>query len=177
MQSMCKNPYTARWPHFHVCPNLLKQPNQTNTTTDIDWNTVTVKYGAGSDEYISLVHLWLEWYRLYIKDANYPVLIIRLEDLVFYTQETIQKVCECAGGQLHANFSYVLESAKADSPGHDTSTGLTQAWIKYSRPLQVRAGFVESDYRAALQVLQQDQDHLMQRLGYHHPPSSSQVGE
>ena len=56
-------------------------------------------------------------------------------DLVFHTQETIQKVCTCAGGHLvnKENFRFTLESAKADSPGHDTSTGLIQAWIKYSQ--------------------------------------------
>ena len=32
----------------------------------------------------------------------------------------------------HQPLEYTVTSAKGDSPGHDTSTGLVEAWIKYS---------------------------------------------
>jgi hypothetical protein len=166
MQSMCKNPYSAKWQHYSICPNLKDSKNE--------WNGVSVKYGAGSENYTSLVHLWLDWYRQYIVDADFPVIVVRMEDLIFFTKDTVSQICSCAGGQLYDanNFTYVVDSAKADSPGHDTSTGLATAWIKYSQPLQVHAGFVETDYHAAYRELSKDENHLMQLLGYQHPPAS-----
>lgn len=141
-----------------------------NPGTDIEWNPVTVKYGAGVENYTSLVHLWLDWYHQYVFDATYPRLIIRMEDLVFHTRETIQEICHCAGGVLYPGFKFVTESAKKDSPGHDTSTGLTEAWIKYSQPLAPKAGLVPSDFYAALYALKHDPDKMMTLFGYHHPP-------
>jgi hypothetical protein len=181
MQSMCKNPYAAKWPHHEQCPNLqISSPVSQDGTK---WNEVTVKYGVGSETYLSLQHLWNDWYNGYLNvslpsspstleisdEASYPWIMVRMEDLVFHTVETITAVCECAGGHLYPNqsFYYLTESAKADSPGHDTSTGLTQAWIKYSRPLPPEAGFVRSDYDAARSAIDPT---LMQLLQYHHPP-------
>jgi hypothetical protein len=92
-----------------------------------------------------------------------------MEDLVFHTKETIKAVCACAGGHIdEKNFHYIQDSAKKDSPGHDTSTGYTEAWIKYSRPLQSKAGFSDEDYEFGLEALDQN---LMDQLHYHHPPS------
>lgn len=158
---MCKNPYTARWPHFHICPNLRLNGG---------WNNVTVKYGAGTATYKSLVHLFNDWYRAYLDDLNNPYLMVRMEDLVFHTKETITQVCGCAGGRIRSDrpFVYIVDSAKADSPGHDISTGFTQAWIKYSKPLQSRAGFVDEDYEAALEGIDQS---LMDQFDYRYPPS------
>jgi hypothetical protein len=165
MQSMCKNPYSARWSHWKKCPNLLQEDG-------VSWNNVTVKYGAAVESYQSLAHLWNDWYRQYVHDADYPFVMIRMEDLVFHTQSTVTQVCACAGGEIRTDrpFQYVADSAKKDSPGHDTTTGYAEAWIKYSKPLKVMAGFAEDDYEAALKALNSD---LMDKFGYHHPLSSS----
>lgn len=155
MQSMCKNPYTAKWAHWQQCPNL--RPHGT-------WNEVSVQYAAGTDEHKSLAHLYNDWYNGYFKDADYPFVMIRMEDLVFHTKETITQVCECAGGRIRNDrpFAYVTESAKNDSPGHDTSTGLIEAIIKYSQPLQEHAGFTLEDYQAALEAIDEDLTHRFQ---------------
>lgn len=144
MQSMCKNPYSARWPHHQICPHL-----QDIVGDDASWIPVTVKYGAAEESYQSLVHLYNEWYALY-RDASYPRLIIRMEDLIFRAEETVTAVCECAGGLIRRDqpFQQPLESAKNDSPGHDTSIGMVEAWIKYSQPLRPNAGFTNEDYNA-----------------------------
>jgi hypothetical protein len=162
---MCKNPYAARWPHFSKCPNLLHEDGVT-------WNNVTVHYGVAEDHYLSLAHLWNEWYKEYYSDADYPFVMIRMEDLVFHTKDTVTQVCECAGGIIRTDqpFEYVMDSAKADSPGHDTTTGYYQAWIKYSQPLAAKAGFTADDFEAASKVLDQD---LMQKFGYQHPPAAA----
>jgi hypothetical protein len=165
MQSMCHNPYSARWSHWKKCPNLL-------LSDGVSWNNVTVKYGAAVESYRSLAHLWNDWYRQYVPDADYPFVTIRMEDLVFHTQSTVTQVCACAGGEIRTDrpFQYVADSAKKDSPGHDTTTGYAEAWIKYSKPLKVMAGFAEDDYEAALKALNSD---LMDKFGYHHPLSSA----
>jgi len=201
MRSMCKNPYTARWSHASKCPNLVVTGDNNNNNNN-EYNPVSVKYGAATESYQSLAHLWNDWYNDYYQTAvdatttdahqhditndeqqqqHYPWLMIRIEDLVFHTVETITTVCECAGGQIRSSnsnssnnqtqqqqsFQYIKDSAKKDSPGHDTSTGIAEAWIQYARPLAVRAGLDPADYRAAVAVLD---PHLMQLFGYQHPP-------
>jgi hypothetical protein len=94
-----------------------------------------------------------------------------MEDLVFYPKETIRAVCECAGGEIRSDqpFKFIVESAKADSPGHDASTGLYAAWIKYSKRPQPQFGFSDTQYEAAIKALDSD---LMKAFGYHHPLSA-----
>jgi hypothetical protein len=163
-KSMCKNPYTAKWRHRKNDPSdcpAIKGPLG-------DWNGVSVHYGGGDDNHKSIAHLWNDWYSFYIKEASYPWLAIRMEDLVFYPKETIRAVCECAGGEIRKDqdFKFIVESAKADSPGHDPSTGIYAAWIKYSKRPEPMFGFSETQYEAAIEALDSD---LMSAFGYHHP--------
>jgi hypothetical protein len=106
---------------------------------------------------------------MYIDDAKYPRLIVRMEDLVFHAKETTTKVCECIGGEMRTDrpFTYVIDSAKKDSPGHDKSTGFVQAWIKYSRPMPPMGGFSISDFKAAREALDQN---YMDMFHYKHAP-------
>ena len=71
-------------------------------------------------------------------------------------------------------FTYVLDSAKADSRGHDTSTGFIQAWIKYSKAMAPRDGFTPADYRAAKEALNID---FMKMFHYDHPPPGNRDEE
>lgn len=166
MHSMCKNGYTARWNHGrqgHNCPNLKPRG---------EWNEVTTRFADGRTEHSpSLAHLWNDWYKMYIEDAKYPRLFVRLEDLVFHAKETTTTICECVGGKMRTDrpFTYVVDSAKADSRGHDTSTGFTQAWIKYSKPMPPLGGFTQADYRAAKEALNVD---YMKMFHYEHPPAN-----
>lgn len=75
MKSMCKNSYSARWNHDRngKCPNLQNHDN------NHEWNRVTVKYGAGSESYTSLAHLFNDWYHGYTHNASYPWVMIRME--------------------------------------------------------------------------------------------------
>jgi hypothetical protein len=182
MQSMCKNPYSARWTHSTQCPNILKSTASDSNENDVkeSYNAVSVKYGAGVETYRSLPHLWNDWYNEYYRyssqssfmksDTSYPLLIVRMEDLVFHTQATIGSICKCAGGELYSqqNFTFIVASAKADSPGHDTTTGMAEAYWKYGQRLSPGAGFDPTDYSAALGLLDQ---HLMNLFHYQHPPS------
>jgi len=167
MSSMCRHPYSAKWRHNQSnCPHL--QLKDGNFSTD-HWNSVRVKYGAGFKTYESLAHLWNDWYNSYVKQAtSYPWVMIRMEDVVFHTKDTITAVCECVGGRIRTDqpFVFVIESAKKDSPGHDTSTGLAEAWIKYSQPLAAMGGFSEEDYTAAVEAIDEN---LMETFQYQHP--------
>jgi hypothetical protein len=166
-KSMCKTSYAAHWNHGKQtnCP-YLKDPDMGN-----DWNPVNVRYGPDrEDSHLSLGHMWNDWYRYYLDDdGNYPFVVVRMEDLVFYPKETITQVCECAGGKIRTDqtFKYIVDSAKADSPGHDKTTGIYQAWIKYSQPPLPMGGLSEQDYQSAQEALNQT---LMELVGYHHPP-------
>ncbi|GKY90337.1 hypothetical protein MPSEU_000007700 [Mayamaea pseudoterrestris] len=171
MQSMCHHPYAAQWEHYEKCPHLKVAKDKTQQQQQVyDWNNVTVTYGAGKMSYQSLVHLWNDWYSSYMNpSASYPLIMIRMEDLVFHTESTISQVCACAGGQLQQPFQFVHDSAKKDSPGHDTRTGYVEAWIKYGKPMQVEAGFDHDDYQATMQSLSRT---LMDTFSYQNPPSS-----
>lgn len=169
-RSTCKSPYTAKWEHRRNnprdCPSL-KDPSTG------EWKGVSVKYAAGEDEHQSLAHLWNEWYSSYIRKAEFPWVAIRMEDLVFYPKPTITAVCECAGGKIRTDqdFVYIVDSAKADSRGHDASTGIYEAWIKYSKPPEPQFGFSDLDYQASVEALDES---LMTAFGYRHPPSRSE---
>lgn len=167
-RSMCHNPYSARWDHSrtdpHACPSL-----KDSSSSSGKWHTVKVKYGAGEENHTSLAHLWNDWYAGYIHEATFPFIAVRLEDLVFYPKETTQIICECAGGVIRTDktFSYVVDSAKADSKGHDISTGIYTAWMKYSKRPERKGGFSDLDYETSKAVLDPT---LMEAFGYQHPP-------
>lgn len=155
-----KQSYTAKWPHRKQCPNLK---------VDGEWNEVTTKFAEGRvEKSTSLAHLWNDWYGLYINKAKYPRLIVRMEDLVFHAQETTTIVCECVGGAMRKDrpFTYVIDSAKKDSPGHDKTTGFVQAWIKYSKPFPPRGGLRSNDYQDMVEALDKE---IMDRFNYVHP--------
>jgi hypothetical protein len=200
IQSMCHHPYTAKWDHYHQCPNILRNP-MTFDNPDLDtklinaslYNPVTVQYGAGIETYASIPHLWNDWYNEYYQhtihrepkidtqgsnghvntsdnESSYPLLIVRMEDLIFHTKDTITSICHCAGGQLYNhNFTYIVTSAKGDSPGHDTTTDIVNAYIKYGAPIQDAAGFEISDFTISRAILDSS---LMTLFHYRHPIQS-----
>ena len=157
-QSMCKNEYTAKWEHRkQECPKLRLAPHG-------DWNnSVSVKFADERED--------RHWYSYYNDQADFPFVAVRMEDLVFYPKETTKAVCECAGGNIRTDqpFQFIVDSAKADSPGHDHSTGIFAAWVKYSKRPLPRHGLFEEDYVAAKQALDQN---LMESLGYDHPSAN-----
>jgi hypothetical protein len=135
MQSMCHHNYGARW--FHStdhCPNLV--PNKWDTSYRAGPNPgtipVRIKYDFGWREWDSLAHLWTNWYQQYHKEADYPRILVRYEDMIFYPKEVTRQLCEvCAGGTLRKDFSYQVDSAK-QGPGHgDVRTSWITAIIRY----------------------------------------------
>ena len=135
MQSMCRHNYGAQWLHStEHCPNLV--PN------DVDYKIysfpqgtvpVRIKYDFGVRKWDSLAHLWTSWYQQYYKDADFPRLLVRFEDFIFYPKQVTQQICACAGGTARddADFVYQVDSAK-HGPGHGRArTSWVSAMIRY----------------------------------------------
>jgi len=167
MVSMCNIPYTARWPHVNICPHLVTISSKGRKVPV----GVEVKLAERLLHFDSLADLWNEFYAQYYRDFQYPYLIVRFEDLTFRQYETTKTLCECAGGVVKPQdmFKYIIKSAK-QGPGHgkvSERTGMVDAWIKYGQPKQVKGGFSDQDYDAAIEFLSHE---FMERMGYKFPP-------
>jgi hypothetical protein len=148
---------------------------------------VRVQYGVGPKIYLSLAHLWNEWYREYLEVKDYPRLMVRLEDLTFRPHKVVQRICTCVGGQLILNnnnnnntnnassssgFEVPLDSAKSygghdNDEGRNNATTTLQAWIKYGHIRNYGEIFGSNqDLKAARDNLDQE---LMRVFGYQHP--------
>jgi len=97
---------------------LLKDPwlrdnllDFANYTLDSKVVPVRVRYKSGTLFHESLAHMYNEWYHEYL-DADYPRIIVRLEDLVFHAKEVVTKICDCMGGVVLDDFQYVTQTAK-----------------------------------------------------------------
>ena len=162
MATMCRHPYSAKWEHpDKICPHLVNKRQETME--------LSVKYADDRvDHHSSLAHLWNDWYRYYYDTTLYPRIIVRFEDLIIHAKNLTHQICECAGGKVRTDrpFQYIVESAK-DGPGHGSvRTGMVAAWIKYGKPLGIRAGFSKEDYEAAKEFLNSE---LMETFYYKHP--------
>jgi hypothetical protein len=172
MVSMCHVPYTARWPHgqgshTNMCPHLVTISSKGKKEPV----GVQVKLAEQWLNFDSLADLWNEFYAQYFRDFEYPYLIVRFEDLTFRQYETTKTICECAGGVVKPQnmFKYIIKSAK-QGPGHgkiSERTGMVDAWIKYGQPKQVKGGFSDEDYDAAIEFLSHE---FMESMGYKYPP-------
>jgi hypothetical protein len=117
-----------------------------------------VRYKSETRNHASLAHMWLEWYEDYFA-ADWPRLMVRLEDLVFYPHETLRQICECYEGATYIgddNLSMTLESVKGGSDNihgkAEDRTGLVDAMIKHV--LQNRTkGMTKEDYAFATKLM------------------------
>ena len=168
--SMCSQPYAVRWGESVellengrgyrrlICPEIV---NTENTTQE-----ALVSYGVGNRTYETIGHLWNEWYRSYYNVMAYPRLMVRVEDLMFYPNETIHQICQCAGAKVTKDFRLLVPSAKAEMSGHKQGgTNLLDAFLKYGKP-RTYSYFPRRDLVAAKQVLDRE---MMDAFGYGHP--------
>ena len=141
MQSMCRQPYGLKWHHQpQHCPNLV--PNEYDYSLyPFPGKNIPVRIAVGKEhttKWNSMAHLWSDWNLQYFHATEFPKLMIRFEDLIFYPKQVMTQVCECAGGTIGKKkkgykFSYILDSAKF-GPGHGTTkTTLASAMIQYGQ--------------------------------------------
>jgi hypothetical protein len=113
------------------CPWIVSHQNTTIP--------VRIDYGyPGRVQYESVIHLWNRWNRAYYETIQFPRLMVRHEDLVFYPDQVVQQVCQCVGGtylphQPNRTFQAELISAKTGKGHGKTRTGFIDAWIKYGK--------------------------------------------
>ncbi|KAL7531641.1 hypothetical protein ACHAXR_006252 [Thalassiosira sp. AJA248-18] len=174
MKSMCNHPYTAKWSMYEpgtrgkICPHLVHR-----NSTPVELNAKLAEQWLPFD---SLAHLWNEWYAEYWRDANFPFLMVRFEDLIFRQHDTTKIICNCAGGVVNPKnmFKYIVNSAK-QGPGHGKDrTGMIEAWTKYGKPKEVKAGFSDIDWKASLEFLSAT---LIEKMDYKYPPSESEINK
>ncbi|KAG7338927.1 hypothetical protein IV203_034598 [Nitzschia inconspicua] len=135
MSAMCTHGYGTRWPH---------RPEQCGRTLNLEGRIQKVPYGfvhngthPVKNTYQSLAHLYMEWYKPYFEQRNYPRLMIRFEDLVYRPKEVVTKICDCVGGTMtgwKGQFIYKTKTSNK-GPGHGQRSDLLSAFIKYGQPL------------------------------------------
>ncbi|KAG7373880.1 hypothetical protein IV203_012975 [Nitzschia inconspicua] len=188
LQSMCRHHYEMRWPHDEShCPNIIATEEEIR---DFPWLSslyldphnktrermeylvpINIKFQDRRIIYKSLPHFWSEWYHLYL-DADYPRIMVRFEDLLFYGKEVTEKLCECGGGvprpdRPNNRFVHISESAKLGTRAHgNQKTNLLGAIIKYGKLDHRLKNMTDSDIQAARKYFD---DEVMTIFGYHHP--------
>ena len=155
LQSMCASPYAAHWRHDkHHCPNMI--PNEVDRVKYKNLQhsfEVTVIFDEQSKRHFqSLVHLWSEWYAQYLH-VDYPILMIRYEDLVFQPAVVLHEIANCVAGTLHQPLHYQLKTSK----GHGSGTDYIKALVK-TADAKVRAN------NMTIQDLDYASQHLDHRL-------------
>jgi hypothetical protein len=162
--ALCKSPYTLSWEH---------RPDDCDRSLFLQ-HPVRANFGSAlrNMTYDSLIHTWRDWNLAYLQQTDYPMLVVRMEDLVFRPREVIEQVCHCAGGRLRSDidpmqpFVYFAESANLGKGHGNHRSDLLSAIIRYGQPLTIfQKMFNELDWSIINETL--DDDHgLSQALGY-----------
>lgn len=144
-----------------------------NYTLESEVVPVRVRYKSGTLFHDSLVHFWSDWYNEYVK-ADFPRLIVRLEDLVFHAKEVTTKVCSCIGGSMSKDFQYITETARVgDDKIHGKDrTNLIKWFTKWH--LEDRTQNMTTDDIAYAQEMLDPE--LMNIFNYQHPEPFSAQG-
>ena len=105
--------------------------------------------------------MWDDWYCEYY-DADFPRLMVRLEDLVFRPAEVLERICACAGGQfagaaglkmngdaakaadkVHCKNQTNLVGAMASHVYADRTDGMTREDIEFAESFLKRSKMME----------------------------------
>lgn len=178
MQSMCRHEYAAHWPRSQHCPNVVPnlldyavlKHNRTKLTPT-GGIPVQVHYKEFHTEHDTLVGFWNDWYKAYAK-VQWPRLLVRFEDLVYYPKLVTKTVCECAGGELnpHRPFRIIVESAKRGVGQHGKErTTYIDALVKYGTEQGRYDGFDPEDLEYANKYLDPE---LMKMFQYKFAPEA-----
>ena len=128
LQSMCTHPYAAKWRFGrHHCPNFIPNDGDREHFKNLkDVFQVRVKFDQQSSfSFTSLAHLYSEWHQQYLT-ADYPVLFVRFEDLVFSPRTVLSEIADCLGAKLTEPLKFQVKTSKA----HGSGTDFVRAIIK-----------------------------------------------
>jgi hypothetical protein len=158
MRSMCKHIYGARWPHNKTsCPNVYLDEESRPSP-------VRVKYKQTIIQHKSLPGMWNDWYNAYL-DVDFPRVIVRFEDLLFYGKNVTQTLCKCGGGSpRRRQFAHVKSSAKLGTAAHGANkTNLLDALIQFGNDRTRLDGMTKTDLKWSHTLLD---DNLMNFFDY-----------
>jgi len=162
--ALCQSSYSLFWTH---------NPDDCHHSLFLQ-NPVRAMFGSHlrNMTYDSLIHVWRDWNLDYFKQTDYPMLIVRMEDLVFRPMEVVRQVCHCAGGKLQSEidpmypFIYTTTSANLGTGHGDHRSDLLSSFIRQGRPLSsFRKLFIDLDWRIVNETLADDHG-LIKTLGY-----------
>ncbi|KAL3936789.1 MAG: hypothetical protein SGBAC_007962, partial [Bacillariaceae sp.] len=164
LNALCRHGYSLFWDHdSELC----------NTTLRLD-QAVHAKFGYTNQSivYDNLIDVWREWNLEYFQQREYPLLMIRLEDIVYRPKQVVEDVCHCIGGQLYSEkpFSIFADSMNVGKGhGEHRSSGLLSTFIEFAKPMkQWRHKFSKDDWEIVELVLQDDNG-LLALLNYRIP--------
>jgi len=158
MRSMCKHIYGARWAHNKTaCPHVYHDEEERPSP-------VRVKYKQTVINHKSLPAMWNDWYNAYL-DVDFPRVIVRFEDLLFYGKNVTETLCECGGGSpRRAQFGHVKSSAKLGTAAHGANkTNLLDAIIQFGSDKSRLDGMTKTDLKWSHTLLD---DNLMNFFDY-----------
>ena len=94
IHALCLHSYSLSWYHSSEYCNETLNLNK----------PVNARFGAAKHTmYKSLIHVWRDWNLLYFEQQQYPLLMVRHDDLVYRPEPVIKAICDCVGG------SYLVE--------------------------------------------------------------------
>uniref|UniRef100_A0A7S0J1U5 Sulfotransferase domain-containing protein n=1 Tax=Calcidiscus leptoporus TaxID=127549 RepID=A0A7S0J1U5_9EUKA len=124
MRSMCSAPYAASFIGMRrpACPSPVIR-----TSTSVSFAQDIPGRQHERVTYASLIHFWSQWYGAYTS-TSFPVLMLRYEDLLFNSEATVARVCECLGGVARrgADFQQLQDAAKSHGLRSDRFTALSR---------------------------------------------------
>ena len=157
MYALCQHPYSLRWHHNkEKCEGSL----YLNHRVKANLKPVPVHYD-------SLAHVWRDWYSDYFTERSYPLLMARLEDIVYRPQQVVAPICACVGGTMRPEFEYQQESANKGKGHGKHRSDLVAAFVKFGLPLELfeKNMFTSNDWNIIRSVLKSSQD-MMKALRY-----------
>jgi hypothetical protein len=139
---------------------------------------VSISYSNFTQHHYSLVHLWNEVLQNYHKQKDFPHIIVRFEDLLYFPDQVVKEVCDCAEGRLYNRNNSTGEALPVKLPSQSQKqqhgirngkmqyTGYLDALIRYAQPSTRNRGMTPHDLQYAQRYLDKD---LMELLGYTFP--------
>jgi hypothetical protein len=145
--------------------------NKANYTLDSTVIPLYVKYRSETTNHDSLAHMWIDWYTEYLETIDWPFVMVRLEDLVFYPHETIRKLCDCYGdGATYVGDDRLTiptgPSKPSDHVHGAVQTGLMDAMVQHATRNRTR-GMTNDDVRFVRNVFHDSK--LFRMFGYKLP--------
>jgi len=112
--------------------------------------------------------MWSKWNRDYL-DADFPRLLIRMEDTIFYPKQVLSIIANCTGMELRHPFQYTTDKGKAES-----KTTLVTAMVKYGS----EAGRIHPNLtRAEREYLRTAFDPELMRLLHYRPIRQAEIDD